>query len=174
LIAASRAIANEQETHDMSQDENWAGFSPGEARALSGVLDQIVPPSRDGRLPGAGELGLAGHIEQAVQATPELTPAVMQGLAALDDLARRRGAQDYAALPGPDQLELLHELEAAQPTFLPGLIFHTYVGYYQHARVVEALGLEARPPHPDGYELERGDFGMLDRVRARPKLYREV
>jgi hypothetical protein len=158
----------------MSQDENRSSFSPAESRALASVLDRIVPPNDDGRLPGAGEIGIAGHIEEVARATPGLAPVIAQGLSALDDLAGRRGAADFAALPGPEQSELLRELTAAQPGFLPVLIFHTYSSYYQHARVVEALGLEARPPHPDGYELEPGDFGGLDRVRARSRLYREV
>ena len=33
-------------------------FSELEARTLASVLDQIIPPSEDGKLPGAGELGL--------------------------------------------------------------------------------------------------------------------
>jgi hypothetical protein len=47
------------------------------------------------------------------------------------------------------------------------------VAYYQAPRVVEALGLEARPPHPKGYEVELGDLTLLDEVRRRGKLYRD-
>ena len=59
-----------------------------------------------------------------------------------------------------------------EPAFLPGLVFHTYAGYYQHDRVFEALGLEARPPHPKGYETEANDLTLLDPVRRRRRLYR--
>ena len=41
----------------MSNDRN-PRFSEDERRALSSVLDEIIPPSNDGRFPGAGELGL--------------------------------------------------------------------------------------------------------------------
>jgi hypothetical protein len=48
-----------------------------------------------------------------------------------------------------------------------------YSGYYQHPRVVEALGLEARAPHPKGFSMEPDDWTILDPVRARGKMYRE-
>ena len=40
--------------------------------------------------------------------------------------------------------------------------------------VLVGLGLEPRPPHPKGYELEPGNLDALERVRARGKLYREA
>ena len=68
----------------------------------------------------------------------------------------------------------LDELLAAQPHFLGPLLFHTYVGYYQQPRALAALGLEPRPPHPKGHALETGDFGLLEAVRARGKIYRDA
>jgi len=157
----------------MSEDTSDPVFSPDEERALSSVLDEIVPPRGDARLPGAGELGLARYIEHAVQQTPALGRAIAQGLAALDDLAGSRGAPGFAALSSLDKLEVLNEIATTEPGFLPGLIFHTYAGYYQNGRVMEALGLEPRPPHPEGYEMEPSDLTLLEAVRRRPRMYRE-
>jgi len=70
-------------------------------------------------------------------------------------------------------VEVMNELAATEQAFLPGLIFHTYVGYYLNDRVIEALGREPRPPHPKGYDMEASDLTLLDDVRRRPKLYRE-
>jgi hypothetical protein len=154
----------------VNEDENDPGFSPQEARALASVLDEIIPPSGDGRLPGAGEAGLVRYIEQRA---PDLRPTIAQGLSALDELARARGAPDFTALSGKEKLEALNEVAAAQPAFLPGLILQTYAGYYQSDRVLEGLGLEARPPYPDGYEMKPPDLSLLDGVRRRDKLYRD-
>jgi hypothetical protein len=154
----------------VSEDTNDSGFSPHEARALASVLDEIIPPSGDGRLPGAGELGLVRYIEQQPS---ELRPTIVQGLLALDEHARGRGARDFAALSREDKLEALNQLATAQPAFLPGLILQSYVGYYQNDRVLEGLGLEPRPPYPDGYKMEPIDLGLLDGVRRRDKLYRD-
>lgn len=157
----------------MSRDANAPVFSVEAARELACVLDAIIPPSADGRLPGAGELGLVSAVEAAVRKTPDLEPALDEGLAALGERARSRGESAFSALPAADRRDVLNDVAAAAPAFLPGLIFHVYVAYYQHARVLEGLGVPPRPPHPEGYELEPGDFTLLDRVRARPKLYRE-
>ena len=66
----------------------------------------------------------------------------------------------------------MNELATRAPAFLPGLVFQTYVAYYQHRDVVRALGLPPRPPHPEGYELEEGDLTLLDPVRRRDPLFR--
>ncbi len=156
----------------MSADASRFQLSPDEKCTLSRVLDEIIPPSRDGRLPGAGELGGVAYVEQILEQSPELGPVIVEGLSALEDLAGSRGPGGYAALSQPDGLELLKELATTQPVFLSGLLFHIYAGYYLNARVVEALGLEARPPHPKGYDMEANDLTLLDEVRQRRKLYR--
>lgn len=121
-------------------------------RAVSHLLDTLIPP--EGPLPGAGELGLGG---QLLAENPLLGPALLE-LSGED-------AGDHDALCAA--------LEQRHPGLLPGLIFRTYTLYYQHPRVAEALGLEARPPFPLGYALEPGDLGGLEAVRSRKKLYRD-
>ncbi|MBW2421934.1 MAG: gluconate 2-dehydrogenase subunit 3 family protein [Deltaproteobacteria bacterium] len=146
-------------------------FSPDTQRTLAAVLDEIIPASRDGALPGAGALGVGVYVEERLGTAAE---AVTAGLAALEELAMGRGAAGFCAAAREDRLPLLNEVSESHPGLLGSLIFHGYGGYYQDPRVVEALGLEARPPHPKGYELESGDLGLLDAVRARPKLYRDA
>jgi hypothetical protein len=46
--------------------------------------------------------------------------------------------------------------------------------YYQDDQVVVALGMEARPPFPKGNVVEPGDLSLLDPVRARKQIYRDV
>ena len=40
--------------------------------------------------------------------------------------------------------------------------------------MVRSLGQEPRPPFPKGHTLEQGDWSLLDRVRGRPKMWRDV
>jgi hypothetical protein len=153
--------------NDMNEDTAVPGFSQDEKRSLAGVLDVIIPPGGDGRRPGAGELGLADYVEERLRQMPGQLAEIARSLAALDDLARRRSSPGFAELPGDDRLEVLNEFAAAEPAFLPGLIFQTYTGYYQDPRVVAALGVESWPPHPEGYTVAAGDLSLLDEVRAR-------
>ena len=147
-------------------------FDAEQQATLAAVLDTIIPPSADGRLPGAGELGLATHVERGLAQVPALLPVIAQGLDSLDGLALQRDASSFVALLPGERSAVLAELAAAQPGFLGPIVFHTYVGYYQHPRALAAVGLEPRPPHPKGHALEPGDFGLLDAVRSRGPIYR--
>lgn len=158
----------------MSGSDIASVFSPEELRVVSAVLDEIVPPRADGTLPGAGGLGLTARVEMAVRQNPDLRTALSHGLEVLEERARSRQAGSFPELAREARLEVLNELASAAPAFLPALIFQTYVAYYEHPRVMEALGLEARPPYPGGYAMEAGDFSLLDPVRGRPKMYREA
>ena len=145
-------------------------LSSAHRTALTSVLDALMPPSADRRLPGAGELGLAHEIERQLGA---MCVFIARGLDALDALARERGAGGFAALPSAGRAEVLSAHSASDPGFLPGLLFQIYSAYYQHPRVLEGLGLEPRPPHPKGYALEQPDLeALLAPVRARSRLYR--
>ena len=158
----------------MSTEPHTPIFSEHQARNLVSVLDEIIPPSDDGRLPGAGALGLVTAIEDAIRKSPDLKPAVVQGLDALQEIAKKGGVSEFAALDRAQRVASLNQIATTQPAFLPGLIFHSYCAYYQSGEVLEGLGLEARPPHPLGYVVAPSDPTLLDPVRARPKLYREV
>jgi hypothetical protein len=46
--------------------------------------------------------------------------------------------------------------------------------YYRDDRVMRALGLETRAPYPQGRVLEQGDWSLLDAVRGRPRMWRDV
>ena len=40
--------------------------------------------------------------------------------------------------------------------------------------MLEAIGVEPRPPFPKGYQVEQGDFSLLDPVRARGPIWRDI
>ena len=130
---------------------------------LNAILDTLIPPSPDGRMPGAGSLGLAGAVRAQLEDAAALLDA---GLAAAE-------AAGFAALDADARTAALAELDRAVPGFVPAVYAQTCVAYYQHPAVLAGLGLEPRPPHPRGYELEPGNLDALARVRARGPLYRD-
>ena len=68
----------------------------------------------------------------------------------------------------------VREIESTQPAFIPTLFVPTCIAYYQHPEVLIGLGLEPRPPHPKGYDLDPGNLEALERVRRRGKRYRDA
>lgn len=149
-------------------------FTPAQQRLLAHVLDDLLPPRPDGRLPGAGALGVAAHLDAALDALPGLKQMVAQSLAALDALARQRDPGGMDALAPDERCAVLAALAAGDDALPPILAIHAYGGYYQHPRVLAALGLEPRSPHPQGYAMPASDLdALLAPVRARGRLYRE-
>jgi hypothetical protein len=141
-------------------------------RALAPVLDGFVPRSADGALPGAGEMGLAADVDEALRRVPAIHAQVVESLAALDRLAARRGAPRFTALAAADQADVLGELSCTEHAFPPMLMVYTFGCYYKHPRVLAHYGLEARPPHPKGWAVEPTDLSLLEPVRRRGPIYR--
>jgi hypothetical protein len=139
---------------------------------LATVLDELIPSRPDGRLPGAGTLGAGTVVEHAAAGTPELGQVLTQGFATLETLARLINPEGFGALSRSAQIEALRDLEKIDPMFVPTLLTLACVGYYSDERVLTALNGDARPPHPQGHEIEADDFSLLEGVRARGKLFR--
>jgi hypothetical protein len=155
----------------MSQDD--LGLGPEGEAALAALLDELVPARPDGRLAGAGALGLAADVVRAMRERPPLRALVVPGLAALAAIVRARGAARLADLAPADRRAALAALAAEAPALLPTLAFVAFIAYYQDPRVLAALGREPRPPFPKGYELAPFDPALLEPVRRRAPFYRE-
>lgn len=149
-------------------------FSAHELDTLAAVLDQVIPPSSDGRLPGAGFLAHGERFGSVIRLLPGLDLGLVGGLAACDEVARKRGAADYVSLADDDRLAVLNEVAAADGGFVPSLMFLAYTTYYVEDRVLVALDLEPRPPHPQGFTMPPNDLSLLGPVRARGKLWRDA
>lgn len=150
------------------------GFTPDEERMLTTLLDTIVPRSVDRRLPSAGTPELVRHVSRMVDGTPMLRPVVAYGLSTLAELSRKRNPAGWDGLSPVERTAVVEEFAAADQFFLPAFLFLVYSGYYTDPGVVRTLGLEPRPPHPAGYEMEPDDLALLEPVRRRGRIYRDA
>lgn len=144
-------------------------FTPDETTGLAAILDTLIPRSDDGRLPGAG-----AFVDAIAEGVAPLRRLIAAALTDLDARAAERGAPRFAGLSATERDAVLRAHAEADPSLVPALVFHAYTTYYQQQPVVEALGLEHRSPHPEGYALEPTDPSRLDAMRRRPPLYRTV
>ena len=151
---------------------------------LTQVLDRIVPA--DGGLPGAGELGVAEFVESTAGSAPEqdrhsreggnpsATRQLVDGLKLIEVTCGRHGSEAFGVLDAAARDRVLRTVESESPAFFDELVRLTYVGYYSQPRVAAALGLEARPPQPLGFDMRQTDLSLLDNVRKRGPVYREA
>ena len=94
-------------------------FTQAQRDLLTNVLNRIIPQEES--LPGAGDLGLAGFVEEAVAQTPHLRRLFTDGLAQIEIDATRRGATGFDELSEHAKDGTLRELESSNPDFFEQL-----------------------------------------------------
>lgn len=149
-----------------------ATFLSSDQRILiEAVLDRLIPAT--GTSPGPGQANTADYLDGVVAASAGLARLFSIGLRSIEACAESRGSS-FVEMNDDQQDEVLRDIEDADSEFFETLLMHTYNGYYSNPDVVEALGLEARPPQPRGHAVELGDFSTLEAVVSRGQAYREV
>ena len=147
-------------------------FSEPQRELLKALVGSIIPASKDYGSPGADDPLIFRDI--LVTASP-YTDLFAAGLEDIDQQAiRNHDGIGFASLSASDQNAMAENLSRSLNGFLRTLVSITVQCYYRDDRVMQALGMEPRPPFPEGFNIEEGDWTLLDPVRRRGKLYREV
>jgi hypothetical protein len=134
---------------------------------MQAFLDLVIPPSDDGKLPGAGSLDVAAQVAGQIEADPMLGPMVIAGINAIHDAALTRDGAGLPALSPAVGAEVVESQLAAHPALMIGMALHLYPAYYQHPRVLAGLGEPPRPPFPEGYTLEPTDPALMQKLLDR-------
>jgi hypothetical protein len=138
-----------------------------ETRSLRCVAGMMIPASSAFAVPGADDELIFIDIVNSIGQDVAL---VRQALQRLDSLAggmfvdRDLNARQAAAAA-------FQEAGGVSVTALTRVIGQCY---YRDDRVMQSLGMEVRPPFPAGFQVEQGDWSLLNPVRARPAFYRRV
>ena len=142
----------------MSVETNLTAAQRDDLRVIAAM---IIPASTEYNVPGADDAAIQADMLATLGRD---APAVS---AALDHLARLAG-QPLASLDAARRDAVAQEFRASGGTAAATLVRVVLQCYYRDDRVLRSLGLELRPPFPKGYELEQGDWSLLDPVKARP------
>jgi len=133
-------------------------------RIIAGVM---IPASTEYGVPGADDAIIQADIVATLGRDTEMMRQ------ALDRLARLAG-MPFADLDAARREVVAAEFRASGGAAGATLARVVLQSYYRDDRVVRSLGLELRPPFPKGYALEQGDWSLLDRVKARPSMWRRA
>jgi hypothetical protein len=148
----------------MSVETNLIAAQRDDLRVIAAM---IIPASVEYKVPGADDAAIQADMLATLGRD---TPAVS---AALDHLARLAG-MPLASLDPARRDALVEEFRASGGPAAAALVRVVLQCYYRDDRVLRSLGLELRPPFPKGYELEQGDWSLLDPVKARPSTLRRT
>jgi len=142
-------------------------LSDDQRRSLRCLAGMMIPSSAAYGVPGADDEAIFADIIGSFGRDAEHVRAVLQMLEAL-------AGGVFADLDPPRQQAVaaaLRESGGAALTYLTRIILGCY---YRDDRVMRSLEMEVRPPFPQGFVVEPGDWSLLEPVRARPKLYRDA
>ena len=134
---------------------------------LDAMLDLVIPPSADGEMPGAGSLGISPFVADAIASDTRFGPGIEAGLRAVRSAADERGG--FAQLTEADRLAVVESVSTEHPALMSGLARYVFHAYYQSPRVLAGLGQPARPPFPEGFQVEETDPELLDILEARKR-----
>ena len=137
-----------------------------EIRALRDVAGTMIPESPAFGVPGADDPAILDDIVRSVGRDLALVRAALVEIA-----ARSRGA--FAELERDSREALINDYHSSGAAPIVALGRVILGAYYRDDRVLRALKQEARAPFPKGYELEQGDWSLLDAVRSRSPLWRD-
>ena len=137
---------------------------------LEAILDELIPPSKNGKIPGAGALGVAEFLPAAHAYTLDPVGSVQTILNAVSD--------DFLIMTRDEKIADLQRVEAAYSDAFETLVRLTYMGYYSRSDIRPHFGVGAHPIHPNGYPVENESAAFIDNltasVRARGKVYRDA
>ncbi len=134
----------------MSSENTLSPRQRGDLRVIAAMM---IPASAEYKAPGADDAAIQADILATVGRDTRLVAE------ALDHPRRDAVAREFRATGG------------AAAAILVRVVLQCY---YRDDRVLRSLGLELRPPFPQGYTLEQGDWSLLEQVKARPSMWRRA
>jgi hypothetical protein len=146
-------------------DDAEIGLSRADLRDLRRIAGIMIPASAQYRVPGADDDLIFSDIVGSLGRDRD---HVREALAMLRELA----GGDFAALDAAEATATA--LLARKGAAIAALGRAVLQCYYRDDRVMAALGLEPRAPFPKGHAIEDGDWSLLDAVRGRPRMWRDI
>ena len=131
-------------------------------RTLRCLAEMMIPASAEYDVPSAADDAIFADILRSFGRDQHHVMTVLCDL------------EGFADLDLPERRSRVAQLLEQRSEALKGVNSVILQCYYRDDRVMRSLGMEPRPPFPIGHEVEQGDWSLLDPVRKRPRLYREV
>ena len=135
---------------------------------LRAIADTIVPANTTYAVPGAGDDRIFADLLTVAKAHASTLGSLLDSI---DQFSREHHQGGFLEVSHDARLSTAEAFRAAYPndtTLLETLVIQVY---YRDDRVMRSLDMEVRPPFPNGFVVEEGDWSLLDPVRARSEFY---
>ena len=143
------------------------GLTEDEIRDLREIAGTMIPADPALGMPGADDPDILADIVQVGGPRPSAGP---RGRGGHRQEVRRRLRWRWIRTDAKPCSTTTTPSGGAPAATLGRVILGAY---YRDDRVLIAIGHEARAPFPKGYDVEQGDWSLLDPVRRRAKFWRD-
>jgi hypothetical protein len=134
---------------------------------LRRLLGYMIPAAQEYGVPGADDPEIFADIVASLGRDQN---DVRKALAMLRELS----GKDFGAIDATTAQAAAKALLLREGPEILALGRAVLQCYYRDDRVIRSLGLEARPPFPKGHILEQTDWSLLDPVRGRARMWRDL
>ncbi|WP_407159545.1 hypothetical protein [Bradyrhizobium sp. STM 3557] len=148
----------------MQSNDQLTALQRDDLRTIAGIM---IPESVEYGVPGADDAA----IQADIIATLGRDATAIRS--ALDHLARLAG-KPLSMLTSTKRDAVVAEFRTTGGVAAATLSRVILQCYYRDDRVLKSLNLELRAPFPRGYQLEQGDWSLLDAVKTRAPMWRRA
>ncbi len=142
-------------------------LTASEIADLRRLVGFMIPSDTDYCVPGADDAAIFADI---VRSLGRDRNDVCQALAMLREIA----GGDFSAIGETEAEAAVRALLNRKGREITALGRAVLQCYYRDNRVLVSLGLEPGSPFPKGHSVEQGDWTLLDSVRERAPMWRDV
>jgi len=142
-------------------------FSEENRNTLRKIAALLIPKSEEFEVPGADDDAVFTHF---IKLASGQSNSINKYLEDLNQICRNDHGDSFLKLQNDEQISLLNNSES----LLELLLSYVSLAYYQDPRILSTLSLKSSPPFPGGYNVEQGDWSLLDPVKKRDPFYRKV
>jgi hypothetical protein len=154
--------------HEADMGDDPAGeLTQAEVESLRRLAGVMLPSSQAYRVPGADDPVIFADI---IRSLGRDAKNVRKALAMLQAMIE----DDFATIDASKAQTATTALLADVGPEITALGRAVLQCYYRADRVLRSLGLEPRAPFPNGHALAQGDWSLLEAIRGRPPMWRDV
>lgn len=136
---------------------------------LNAILDELIPACHDNTIPGLVDLNASKTL-----LTSQKSELILKQLLDLNQLVKNEYQMSFGMLTKSSRQEFIKENAAQWKRITDFLGPIALMLYFENPEVLDALGIDSRPPFPRGHAVEQGNWDLLEPVYLRGQIYKEV
>lgn len=120
-------------------------------------------------MPSASSIGFEGYLIQN-----NLMELAIDFASMLDRVCEEKYGKEFQVLEMPEKMLAINNCKLVNVRVFSGFVSHLLKAYYTAPNVARQIGAGSVPPFPQGNFLMQDDWGLLEPVFERGKVYRDV